>query len=46
MDMARFFEIPGVGGAIAALVIATLVTSYYLTLKWVVKGQEDNTDDN
>ena len=46
MDMTRFFEIPGVGGAIAALVIASLVTSYYLTLKWVAKGQEENRDDN
>ena len=46
MDMARFFEMPGVGGAVAAVVITTLVISYYLTLKWVAKGQEDNTDDS
>lgn len=45
MDMARFFEMPGVGGAVAAVVIATLVISYYLTLKWVAKGQEEDTED-
>ena len=45
MDVIRFFEMPGIGGAIAAAVITSLLICYYLTLKWVAKGHED-TDDN
>ena len=46
MDMIRFFEIPGVGGAVAFAAIMTLVICYYLTLKWVAKGQEGDTDES
>ena len=46
MDMIRFFEMPGIGGAIAATVITSLLICYYLTLKWVARGQEEDNDDN
>ena len=46
MNMTVFFETAGVGGAVAFTAITTLVICYYLTLKWVVRGQEDNTDEN
>ena len=46
MDMIRFFEIPGVGGAVALAAITTLVICYYLTLKWVARGHEENTGED
>jgi hypothetical protein len=46
MDMIRFFEIPGIGGAVALTAITTLVICYYLTLKWVAKGQEGNAGED
>jgi len=46
MDMTIVFETPGVGGAVAFTAIATLVVCYYLTLKWVARGQEVNTGEN
>ena len=39
-----FFEIPGVGGAVAATVITTLIICYGLTIKWISKGQKDGTE--
>ena len=46
MDMIVFFETPGVGGAVALTAITTLVICYYLTLKWVARGQDDNSGKN
>jgi hypothetical protein len=40
MDLATFFETPGVGGAVAMTAIVVLVVSYFLTLKWIARGQE------
>ena len=43
MDMIRIFETPGGGGAVAITAITALAICYYLTLKWVSKGQDDNS---
>ena len=42
-DISFFFETPGVGGVIAATVITTIIIAYGLTLRWVVRGHEDDT---
>ena len=44
-DISIFFETPGVGGVIAATVITTIIISYGLTLRWVLRGHEDNKDN-
>jgi len=44
-DINIFFETPGVGGVIAATVITTIIISYGLTLRWVLRGHEDDTDN-
>lgn len=43
MDIAAFFETPGVGGAVALTAITVLLVSYYLTLRWIARGQEPGT---
>ncbi len=37
------FKTPGVGGALACVVVVTLTACYYLTIKWILKGREDET---
>ena len=44
-DMTTFFQTPGVGGVIAATVITTIIISYGLTLRWVLRGYEDKKDN-
>jgi len=44
-DISFFFETPGVGGVIATTVITTIIISYGLTLRWVLRGHEDDMDN-
>ncbi len=45
MDFLTYFlDTPGIGGIVAGLVIATLITTYALTIVWVSKGHEDKKD--
>ena len=46
MDISLLFDTPGGGGAVALTAITSLVIAYYLTLKWVARGQEESSDDN
>jgi hypothetical protein len=43
-DMSTFFQTPGVGGVIAAAVITSIIITYGLTLRWVIRGYEDDKD--
>ena len=45
MDLTVLFETPGGGGLVALTAITSLVIAYYLTLKWVARGQEQSSDD-
>jgi len=44
-DMTTFFQTPGVGGVIAATVITSIIITYGLTLRWVLRGEEEDTDN-
>ena len=44
-DMTTFFQTQGVGGVIAAVVITSIIITYALTLRWVVRGHEDDKDN-
>ncbi len=44
-DINVFFETPGVGGVIAAVVITSIIITYGLTLRWVLRGHEDSKDN-
>ena len=44
-DMTTFFQTPGVGGVIAAAVITSIIITYGLTLRWVIRGHEDNKEN-
>lgn len=44
MDVSTFLETPGFGGLVAFSVIVVLAVSYFLTLRWVARGQEDKTE--
>ena len=44
-DMTTFFQTPGVGGVIAATVITSIIITYGLTLRWVLRGYEDDKDN-
>jgi len=43
-DINIFFETPGVGGVIAAAVITTIIITYGLTLRWVLRGHGEDAD--
>jgi hypothetical protein len=43
-DMSTFFQTPGVGGVIATVVITSIIITYGLTLRWVVRGYEKDKD--
>ena len=38
------FETPGVGGAVAGVAIVIFVACYGLTVRWIVKGDEGDTE--
>jgi len=44
-DLTTFFQTPGVGGVIAATVITSIIITYGLTLRWVLRGYEDDKDN-
>ena len=44
-DLTTFFQTPGVGGVIAATVITSIIITYGLTLRWVLRGYEDEKDN-
>lgn len=46
MDVSTFFETPGFGGAVALSVIVILVICYFLTLRWVARGQVEKTEEH
>jgi len=39
-----FFQTPGVGGAVACTVIVILITCYGLTIRWISRGHEEETE--
>jgi hypothetical protein len=41
IDVETLFQTPGVGGAVAATAILTLITCYGLTIRWISRGHED-----
>ena len=45
MEVSLLFDTPGGGGLVALTAITSLVIAYYLTLKWVVRGQEKSSED-
>ncbi len=44
-DISVFFETPGVGGVIAVFVITTIIATYSLTLRWVLRGHKEDKDN-
>ena len=44
MNVQTFFQTPGIGGAVAITVIAILVACYGLTVRWIAKGQADQSE--
>ena len=38
------FQTPGVGGAVACAVIAILIACYGLTIRWIAKGHQEETE--
>ena len=45
IDFDAFFDTPGYGGLVAGTIIATLLLTYGLTLRWVAKGQADEDEE-
>jgi len=39
-----FFNTPGIGGLVAGTAVATLVTCYALTVRWISRGHESDTE--
>ena len=44
-DISVFFETPGVGGVIATTVITSIIITYGLMLRWILRGYEDDKDN-
>ncbi len=45
MNIETLFETPGIGGLVACVVIVSLVSTYALTVRWISKGQEEQTEE-
>jgi hypothetical protein len=45
-NVSWLFDTPGVGGAVAVIAIVSLVTTYYVTLRWISRGQDEGNDNH
>jgi len=44
-NLETIFNTPGIGGAVACVVIGGLMVCYFLTLKWILAGEDDDTEE-
>ena len=44
LNFEAIFETPGFGGIVALVAISSLVFCYGLTLRWIARGQGDETE--
>ena len=42
IDIDTILKTPGLGGVMACAVITVLVVCYFLTIRWISKGREDD----
>ena len=40
----KLFDTASVGGVLVCIIVVTLVLSYGLTIRWISKGQVDETE--
>lgn len=43
-NVEALFQTPGVGGATACSIIVILLVCYGLTIRWISKGHQDNSE--
>ena len=44
-NLETIFNTPGIGGAVACVVIGGLMVCYFLTLKWILAGEDDDAEE-